>query len=107
MIDLTKLFQAAIELVAALIMAFLIPFIKAHTTKTQQQTMRAMVKSLVYAAEQLYGDGKGEEKLQYVKGRLQEKGYDVDTDEIEAAVYDYLNSDKLLGSVVEIQPDAE
>lgn len=86
MIDLTDIIQAAIALIVALITYKVIPWIKAKTTESQQAVLMATVRTLVYAAEQLYGAGKGEEKLAYVKQKLQEKGFDIDVDAIEAAV---------------------
>ena len=86
MIDLTPIFEAIIALVDALVTYKLIPWLKARTTESQQAILMATVRTLVYAAEQLYGAGKGDEKLQYVKQKLEEKGFDVDIDAIEAAV---------------------
>lgn len=86
MIDLTPIFEAIIALIAALVTYKLIPWLKARTTESQQAMLMATVRTLVYAAEQLYGSGKGDEKLQYVKQKLEEKGFDVDIDAIEAAV---------------------
>lgn len=86
MIDLTDIIQAVIALIVALITYKVIPWIKAKTTESQQAMLMATVRTLVYAAEQLYGAGKGDEKLAYVKQKLEEKGFDVDIDAIEAAV---------------------
>ena len=91
-IDLTPIFQAIIALLAALITYRLIPWIKTKTTNEQQAGIRAMVKVLVFAAEQLYGAGKGPEKLEYVKRQLELAGFTVDASEIEAAVSEYLNN---------------
>lgn len=86
MIDLTPIFEAIIALIAALVTYKLIPWIKAKTTESQQAILMATVRTLVYAAEQLYGAGKGKEKFTYVRQKLQEKGFDIDVDAIEAAV---------------------
>lgn len=86
MIDLTDIIQAVIALIVALITYKVIPWIKAKTTESQQAMLMATVRTLVYAAEQLYGAGKGKEKFTYVRQKLQEKGFDVDVDAIEAAV---------------------
>lgn len=86
MIDLTPIFEAILALLAALVTYKLIPWIKSKTTAEQQALLTATVKTLVYAAEQLYGAGKGKEKFTYVRQKLQEKGFDVDVDAIEAAV---------------------
>ena len=87
-IDLTPIFQAMIALLASIITIKVIPWIQARTTAQQQGMLRAAVSVAVYAAEQLYGTGKGHEKLMYVKGQLARKGFHVDIDEIEAAVKD-------------------
>jgi hypothetical protein len=90
-INLTPILQAIIALLAALITYRLIPWIKARTTATQQDNLRALVKVLVFAAEQIFGAGHGPEKLKYVQSKLADKGFLVDTDEIEAAVAENLN----------------
>ena len=86
MIDLTPILEAIIALITALVTYKVIPWIKAKTTESQQAILMATVRTLVYAAEQLYGAGKGKEKFTYVRQKLQEKGFDVDVDAIEAAV---------------------
>lgn len=91
-IDLTPILQALLGLLAALITYRLIPWIKARTTNEQQALIRALIKSGVYAAEQLYqGAGRGHEKLEYVREYLNSRGFDVNVTEIEAAVAEYIN----------------
>ena len=85
-IDLTPILQAVIGLIAALITIKVIPWIKARTTAEQQALLLATTKTLVFAAEQIYGAGSGKDKLMYVKGKLMEKGFSVDIDVIEAMV---------------------
>lgn len=46
------------------------------------------IRTLVFAAEQVYGNGHGREKLVYVKDKLTEHGYTVDIAAIEAAVHE-------------------
>ena len=86
MIDLTPILEALISLLAVLVTSKLIPWIKSKTDVNQQIALSTAAKIAVYAAEQIYGAGKGEEKLDYVISRLEEKGYTVDMDAIEAAV---------------------
>lgn len=86
MIDLTPIFQALILLLAALITYKLIPWIKARTTDAQQANLTAMAKIAVYAAEQLYGAGQGDKKLEYARKALISAGFDVDTDVLRAAI---------------------
>ena len=90
-INLTPIIQAILALLAALVTYRLIPWIKERTTAEQQNNIRAAVKVFVFAAEQLYGAGNGMEKMEYVRDRLRENGFDVDIDEIEAAVGEYIN----------------
>ena len=90
-INLTPIFQAIIALLAALISCRLIPWIKSRTTTEQQAQLRAAVRVAVFAAEQLYGAGKGKEKMEYAMNWLAEQGYAVDSNEIEAAVAELLN----------------
>lgn len=91
MINLTPIFQAIIALLAALITYRLIPWIKARTTNEQQMTMKVLVRTLVFAAEQMYGAGAGREKLEWVQYQLKMAGFDIDVAEIEAAVYEQIN----------------
>lgn len=94
MIDLTPIFNAIIALIAAIVVHKVIPWIKAKTSNEQHILLEATVRTLVFAAEQIYGAGNGYEKMQYVSDKLKEKGFKVDIDVIEAAVYDYLNGPK-------------
>ena len=48
--------------------------------------MLSTIRILVYAAEQIYGAGKGNSKYQYVQNELEERGLRVDAAAIEAAV---------------------
>lgn len=91
MIDLTPIFQSAIALIAALITAFLIPFIKSKVSAEKYAEMEKWVKIAVEAAEMIYvGAGRGAEKKLHVVNFLESKGYTLDIVElnemIEAAV---------------------
>ena len=61
-IDLTTIINAIIALLAALVTYRLIPWIKARTTTEQQAQLKAAIKVAVFAAEQIFGAGHGEEK---------------------------------------------
>ena len=86
MIDLTPLFQAVIALLAALITSRLIPWIKKKIGAEEMNMLNAATRTVVFAAEQIYGAGKGAEKMEYVISQLEKKGFTVDIDAIEAAV---------------------
>lgn len=96
MFDATTIVEAVFALIAAVITAIVIPYIKSKTTEQQQKEINAWVKIAVSAAEQIYsGSGRGEEKKAYVLSWLQEHGVTVDESKlnamIEAAVYDLQN----------------
>lgn len=92
MIDITPIVNAIIALIAAIITAFVIPFIKEKIGAEKLKKIQAWVNIAVEAAEQLYvGSGRGAEKKAYVVKFLNEKGYTLDPDSldnlIEAAVF--------------------
>lgn len=89
MIDLTNLFDAVLALLAAIITAFVIPWIKAWANEKQMDLLAKATKTAVFAAEQVYGSGWGREKLRYAKEYLRMRGYTVDFDLIEATVKEY------------------
>ena len=87
MIDITPIVNAAIALIAAAVSVFLIPWIKSKTTDAQRKGLVEGVKIGVAAAEQLYkGQGRGEEKKQYVLDFLKQKGFTVDEESVNAAI---------------------
>lgn len=94
MINLTPILLAIIDLLAALITYKLIPLIKAKTDERQMALVEAAVQTAVFAAEQMYGAGKGAEKLDYAVAWLHERGWDISRADIEAAVYNYINGPK-------------
>jgi hypothetical protein len=89
-IDLTPVIQAIIALLAALVTYKLIPWIKSKTTVEQQTALNIAARTLVFAAEQIYGDGKGADKFDFVVMKLQEHGFTADPAVIEAAVRENL-----------------
>ncbi len=90
MIDLTEILQAVISLAAALITAYLIPWIRAKTGAEERAKIRAAIEVAVYGAEKLYGAGHGAEKFACAQEWLKARGFDVDPDtlkmEIDAAI---------------------
>lgn len=86
MTDLTPIFNALIALVAALISAFLIPWVKRNTSAQDREDFLRWVEIAVAAAEQLFYTTQGPEKKKYVVQFLEEKGYVVSEDELNAAI---------------------
>lgn len=89
-IDLTPIIQVLIALLATIITYKLIPWIKSKTTSEQQSQMYTAIMILVYAAEQIYGAGKGAEKLQWVVDQLEQRGYTADVAAIEACIKEHI-----------------
>lgn len=91
--DITTIIEAVFALIAAVITAIVIPYIKSKTTAQEQTEINAWVKIAVAAAEQIYnGSGRGAEKKEYVLNWLLQHGVTVDESKldamIEAAVYE-------------------
>ena len=88
--DITNIIEIVIALIGALITAFFIPWLRTKTTEAQRKNTAVIIKTLVSAAEQLYGSGCGAEKLQYVADCLEKMGYTLDiddvTDEVRAVI---------------------
>ena len=95
-IDLTPILQAILGLVAAVITVYLVPWLKSRVDTNKHALVDAAIQSLVYAAEQLYGAGRGSDKLAYVKDQLAMRGIAIDDAAIEAKVFESLN--KIKGS---------
>lgn len=85
-IDLTPIIEALLMLIAGLITYKLLPWIKARATTEQLAAMDTATTILVFAAEQIYGAGKGAEKLDYVIKELEKRGFTADRAAVEAAV---------------------
>lgn len=87
--------KIVVSVAAALVSAYLIPYIRARTSQSTRDSVAEMVEIAVLAAEQTIGDGQGkakkEEVIAFVSRWLTEHGVKI-TDEqldalIESAVY--------------------
>ena len=90
MIDLTPLLNALVGAAAVAVSAFLIPWLRSKTTAEQRGDLLHWVDIAVAAAQQLYHQCSGQDRLDYALSLLEEQGYDVDLrqvrDAVEAAV---------------------
>lgn len=90
MTDLTSVVDAVIALAAAVITVFLVPWISGRTTAQEREELLSWVDIAVAAAQQLYYQCSGDQRLDYALALLEEKGYDIDDgavmDAVEAAV---------------------
>ena len=109
MFDITTIIEAAFALIAVVITAIFISFIKSKTTVAQQQ-INGWVKIAVAAAEQIYvGSGRGVEKKAHVLAFLKNKGVTLDVESvdamIESAVYELTQGVIEIGAPVAGQED--
>ena len=86
MIDITPVVNAAIMLVAILLTTFLIPWIKANLTVKQTESLLKWAEIAAAAAQQLYWDMDGETRKQHALELLAEKGFDVNSAEVQNAL---------------------
>lgn len=85
--DITQIVVALIGLLSAVVTGFLIPVLRSKLTDHQQMVFTSVVKAGVYAAEQIFGaDGIGKEKRHFVEKYLQEKGYEINNDDVDIAI---------------------
>ncbi len=86
MTDLTPIINTAIALLAALVSAFVIPWLKAKTSEQDREELLKWVEIAVAAAQQLYHQLEGPERKQYVRAFLASKGYDVNDHQVDNAI---------------------
>jgi tetrahydromethanopterin S-methyltransferase subunit C len=84
--DITPIINAIIALIAALVSAFVIPWIKKKVAACDLDQMKAWTEIAVAAAEQLYTSLQGDVKKQYVKKYLAAKGYNINDEDIENTI---------------------
>ena len=85
-IDLTQIILAVITLLGALLTRYVIPWIKDKLTDHQYDALCVLVRTGVFAAEQLFTSEQWKEKKAYVVDLLQENGYQVDTTAVDALI---------------------
>lgn len=85
--DLTKIIEAVITLLVAVITAFVIPYIKAKLSENELAEIMKWTKIAVEAAEKIYKEsGMGKEKKKYVENFLTEHGIKVDLEQLDALI---------------------
>ena len=88
--DLTKIILAIIGIIHAVLVSFVIPVLKNKYSEQQLLKVNKIIKTFVYAADQLFDKEMGEEKKQWVREKLIAAGYDVNLDEIDAQIEAYV-----------------
>lgn len=86
MINFTNLLVAVLDILGVVLSAYFIPWLKSKTSQAQQEKISALVKTGVYAAEQLFGSGEGKQKFDYACDYLKLNGIDVTDDRIKSLI---------------------
>jgi len=86
MVDLTGIFEALIALVSSVVTVFLIPWLKTKLNNEQLNKAHSIVQIGVFAAEKLYGAGRGDQKFKYVEDLLAAKKIKLDTMTLKAMI---------------------
>lgn len=85
--DVTKIIEAIITLLVALITAFVIPYIKSKLSANKLTEILEWVKIAVQAAEMIYNEsGMGKEKKKFVEAFLTEHNIKVDIEQLDALI---------------------
>ena len=85
--DYTKIIEAIITLLVAVITAFVIPYIKSKLSENELAEIIKWVKIAVQAAEMIYNEtGMGKEKKKYVETFLTEHNIKVDIEQLDALI---------------------
>lgn len=86
MIDLTPIMNAIIAVLAAVVVSYVVPWIKSKKTAEETKDLMAWAKIAVSAAQQMFYQLDGEERLEHALNVMREAGFDVDTIEVRNAI---------------------
>ena len=85
--DITRIMILVVELIAAIAVAVVIPYIKSLIDANKLEKLLAYAQIGVQAAEMLFKEsGMGEAKKQYVIDYLKSKGYELDVTELDVVI---------------------
>ena len=88
MVNISDMMSALIALAVAVLTTFVIPAIRQKMGAEDFAELLKWVKIAVQAAEQSWAgiSGSGKQKKEYVQRFLENRGYDLDPDELDAAI---------------------
>ena len=84
--DVTEIIEAILTIVAVLVSAFLIPFLKKKIDANTLNKILDYIRIFVTAAEQIFDRADGEAKKQYVINQLNNIGINFDEAVVDAAI---------------------
>jgi len=85
-INLTEVFGAIVTLLCGLASAYLIPWLKAKLGAEKLDAVTRWASVFVAAAEQMFKDKPGAEKLKWVEEQLAGMGFELDADALRAMI---------------------
>lgn len=80
--DITSIATTVIAIIGVVLTTFVVPWIKTKWSADKLSALSKTITTLVQAAEQIYGAGTGQKKLDYVVAALAAKGITVDMDNV-------------------------
>lgn len=84
--SITEIITLVLKIICFVMVAFIIPLIKKKYQQNEIDSVLNKIETYVEAAEQIFGKEQGEEKKQWVRGRLAALGIDVDLEFIDAQI---------------------
>ena len=81
-----EIINLVLKIICFILVTFIIPLIKKKYEQNQIDAVLDKIQTYVEAAEQIFGKDQGDEKKQWVRGRLAAHGIDVDLDVIDAEI---------------------
>ena len=84
--SITEIVTLVLKVLCFILVAFVIPVVKKKYTQQELEAVNDKIMTYVQAADQIFGSEQGEEKKQWVRGRLAAHGIDVDLNIIDAEI---------------------
>lgn len=84
--EITEIMKLGVYLLAAVVSAFIIPWLKGKIGAQDMDDFLTWVDIAVYAAEQVYESTDGDKKKTYVMDYLESKGFKVDGEDLDNAI---------------------
>ena len=84
--NINEIVTLVLKVACFILVAFIIPFIKRKYSQEELNAVNDKIMTYVQAADQIFGSEQGEEKKQWVRGKLAAHGIDVDLNIIDAEI---------------------
>ena len=84
--SINDIITIVLKVICFILVSFIIPLIKKKYDQEHINSVLDKIQTYVECAEQIFGTDQGEEKKQWVRGRLAAHGIDVDLDIIDAEI---------------------